>query len=78
MMPRLKAAEAVDAVNVERLGSDNMDSAVRMRAIGNLQRQMLGDRYRAKKATARDLGGMGIGVRVTPRAEPSENGLSDG
>lgn len=80
MMPRLQAEEKLDAINVEALGSGQVEKQYRMRAIDRLKRKALGERYRARKATAADLGAMGIGVRTTlperHRAKPQD--ASDG
>lgn len=89
MMPQLQAEEKLDAINISALGSGQVENQYRMRAIDRLKRKALGKRYRAKKATMRDLAGMGIGVRVTassseavgnidPAPEGSGKGLSDG
>lgn len=85
MLPRLQSEEKLDAINVAALGSGQVEKQYRMRAIGELQRKALGTRFKPKKASARDLAGMGIGMRVasssaeeTPSSEGSEEGLNHG
>lgn len=77
MLPRLQSEEKLDAINAAALGSGQVEKQYRMRAIGDLQRKAMGTRFKPKKASARDLAGMGIGFEVVP-PPPAENTPSEG
>ena len=74
MLPRLQAEEKLDGINMGAIAAGNLDAQARMRTIGQLQRRALGNRFRAKKASAKDVRGMGIGVRTAAAKEEVSHG----
>lgn len=66
MLPRLEAEERLAAIEAAALAAGNVEHGEQRRAIERLQRRA-SPGTRARKASAQDLAGMGIGMRV---AEP--------
>jgi hypothetical protein len=74
MMPRLEARERIDRAKDIALGNGALEDDAARDLIEQLQEQARGP-LAARRATARDLAGAGIGVRVSP---PSSEGGNDG
>lgn len=72
MMPRLQASEQLAAIRTVALGSGNVEKDARSAAIRELEdRARAGaPRARARRASAADLAGMGIGVKVVAPQVP--------
>jgi len=69
MLPRLEATEQLAAIRAGALGNVEMDRDDRRRAIEAIEKRAQGGRERrAQKAKRGDIAGMGIGMRVTPKA----------
>ncbi|MEL7447105.1 MAG: hypothetical protein AAGK02_15060 [Pseudomonadota bacterium] len=73
MMPSLQAQEKLTAIDVAAFAQGAGTGAERARTIADLQRLAKGDNQ-VKKASARDLAGMGIGMRTAPPKQGLDNG----
>lgn len=76
MLPRLEAEEQLARISAGALAFGVGDKAERREAIRDLERRARGPGKRAKpaKASAADLAGMGIAVRIEPGPREVSNG----